>query len=190
MVTDVSSNLSTLTPSLIGVGLIGIGTPKIIKGVAIGLALWASSRSLSTVDVGTVGVGKGFFPLVPPVSSLLPTLQINAVSEKMLGIFTPTFLSGLASGLSFSLATGILSTSHPSVGVGTAIATIAGPPGRLSFLQGFESAGVTGETGKKLAKVIGNSLDTIYATPLITPIPIVGSPSPTGSSGIGVGKIL
>lgn len=189
MVTNVPSNLSTLTPSLIGVGMIGIGTPKIIKGVASGLALWASSRSVSTVDAGTVGVGKGFFPLVPPIS-LLPNLQINTVSEKMLGIFTPTFLSGLASGLSLSLATGFLSTSHPSVGVGVAIATISGPPGRLSFLQGFEGAGVTGETGKKLAKVIGNSLDTIYATPLITPIPIVGSPSPTSSSGFGVGKLL
>lgn len=178
-----------LLSSLAGVGLVGISTPTLAKAIATALVSWGQSRSVSTVDVGTVGVGVGFLPLIVPLPSFYAALLSQAKAQGMDGVFTPLFLAGLSQGTTAFLANGIIATQHPSVGVGTAIATVGGPPSPPICLQAFASLGLTGETSLRLARVLGFSLDAVIpSTPY--PLPIVGSPSPTSTGGSGVGSVL
>lgn len=180
---------SLLLPSLVGVGMLGVGTPKLASAVTQGVIFWASSRSVNTKDVGTSGVGKGL-GLLPVTSSLLyPLLLQESLGAGMLGIFTPVFMIGLSSGLSSFLSLATVQTNHPTVGVGTGIATVTGPPSFASFDLGFQTEGISGESSRRIAQVLGNTFDKVFPS-LPIPLAIVGPSSPNPSSGVGVGKVL
>jgi hypothetical protein len=169
--------------------MIGVGTPKLAAGIVAGTLLWASSRKVSTVDTGTAGAGVGFLPLLVPPPALYVGFLAEASAEDFLGVFTPLFLQGLSVGLSSFLATALIRTSHPGVGVGVGVATVGGPPSRAAYLAGLSSQGVTGPSAQKLASVLGNTMDKILPA-IPYPVPIVGPPSPTATVGTGVGSLL
>lgn len=177
---------SILTTSLTGVGMVGIATPQLANAIASGIASWATTRTVTTVDTGTLGAGKGFLPLAVP--SLYPVLTVQAVAAGMSGTFTPVFLAGLSLGISSFLAQGLISTFHPGIGAGTAIATISGPPSTPIFLTSFEMKGLTGQSALRLARVIGLTFDTTIPTYTYI-VPIVGSPTPTSGVGVGFGTL-
>ncbi len=178
-----------LTPSLFGVGMLGLGTPKLASAIAHGLSLWADTRSVTTADVGTLGAGVGVVPLFVPPPLLLAALTPAFIAEGIYGLLAPLFLTGLSTGMSGALLQGLIQTQHPSVGIGAGAGQIKGPPAVQAFLEAFTEAEMVGEGPTKLAHAIGEALDAVFAAYVI-PTPIVGPPSPLPSAGVGFGRIV
>jgi len=57
------------------------------------------------------------------------------------------------------------------------------------MIAGLKGVGFVGISTEQLANAVGMALDITFAS-LIMAIPIVGSASPTGASGTGIGNIL
>ncbi len=179
----------TITTSLLSSGMIGTATPKFASGVSLGLTTWAHQLVVNTVDVGVVGVGKGFLPFLIPTPMLLTALLVSYAANGQLGVMAPLEATGLATGISLGLAQGALVTTHPTVGTGAGVARISGPPAFSSLMQGFSSVGITGSGASAKANAISSALMVVLQT-LVLPIPIVGPGSITPSSGSGSGNIL
>jgi len=179
-----------LTPNLFSVAHIGIGTPKLALGIAMGVCQFLTSQAKAiTVDVGTFGVGTSIMPLVVPPPLLQGGLYTGFSSMGIIGVFSPLTITGVTNGLVTGLtALALLQTNHPSVGVGSGIARIVGPSAVPAMLQGFSSMGMTGVGSIKLATAIGMALDITFAG-FTLPIPIVGPASPVAGAGSGFGKI-
>lgn len=181
---------AVLLPNLVAVSLAGVGVPKLARGLAIGLSTWTQKISLQTKDAGAVGVGKGV-PL--PVTLPIPLLVVNLVkgftSQGILGLMSPIFITGLANGLAQTYTMALTNTVHPNVGVGVGALQFKAPPAFPDIKLGFDSAGMKGEGSTKLAKAIGEGLDSTFRA-LVLPQPIVGAPGPSPSAGVGFGKII
>jgi hypothetical protein len=179
----------TLTTSLLGSGMIGSATPKFASGVAQGVTLWVKKLSVQTVDAGVAGVGTGLFPFLIPPQLLMANLLAAYVANGQIGPMAPLEAVGLANGLAMGLLTGLIKTTHPTVGAGAGVARISGPPAYSSLMQGFSSVGIKGQGATKKANAISTAL--MLTLQVITlPIPIVGPVGPSPSSGIGSGKIV
>lgn len=179
-----------LTPSLFSAALIGVETPRLASGVATGLVYWVPQVTISTVDAGSAGVGTGVpIPWVVPQPVLFANLSANIPPAGFFGIFTPPLILGLSIGISTAFLQMLLSTTHPTVGVGSGVARFAAPPAATSMVAGFASAGLVGEAAPRLATAIGVALDSTLAS-LVMPVAIVGSVSPSPASGAGTGKII
>ncbi len=180
----------TVAGNLASVALIGTEMPKLATGVATGLSMWVPQVTVSTVDAGSAGVGTGIpIPWVIPQPLLLGLLGANIPSAGIIGLFTPSLVLGLANGLSISFLQMLISTTHPTVGVGSGVAKFVAPPAAGSMVAGFASAGLVGDAAPRLATAIGVSLDSAIAS-LVIPVAIVGSASPSPSTGTGTGKII
>jgi hypothetical protein len=180
----------TVASNLLAAALIGTETPKLAAGVAAGLTYWVPQVTVSTVDAGSAGVGSGVpIPWAVPQPLLFGLLGANIPSAGIIGLFTPSLVLGLANGLATSFLQMLISTTHPTVGVGSGVAKFVAPPAAGSMVAGFSSAGLVGEAAPRLATAIGFSLDAAIAS-LVIPIVIAGSASPSPSTGTGTGKII
>lgn len=178
-----------LIPSLAASLMLGSAMPQLAQGVANGTVFWASQAAVVTsVDVGTLGVGASVAPFIVPPPLLLANLLIAFTAQGMLGPMAPLECTGLSVGISLGLAQAILTGIHPTVGAGAGVAKISGTA-IPSMLLGFASAGLHGPGAIKQATAIGMALDLTFAA-LLLPIPIVGPPSIVPSAGVGTGKIV
>jgi hypothetical protein len=180
----------TLTSSLMAVGLLGTDVSKLATGVGTGLQSWIPTIQVITVDAGTAGAGSNVpSPLLVPQPALLGALQSMIAAAGFAGQSTPQLATGLANGLAQAFLAMLVVTQHPGVGTGTGVATFICPPAAGPMAAGFASASLLGEASPRLAAAIGNALDTVFAS-LVMSVVIVGPASPTASSGSGTGKIL
>jgi hypothetical protein len=180
---------ATITTGIFAGGLVGPAVPKLGSGLGQGIALWVRKLKVITVDVGAVGVGKGLAPLIVPQPLLMVNLLIAYAANDQLGVMAPLEASGIANGLFVGFAQGVISTTHPSVGAGAAVARITGPTAFSSIMQGFSSAGITGQGASKKANAISIALSIVMQT-LVLPVAIVGAGGPSPSSGSGSGSII
>jgi len=186
----VPSIVGALVPNLASVGALGTGVPNLARAIALGLSQWASLVAVTTVDVGTAGVGKNVpLPITVPTPVLYSNLLIGAASQGLAGIFMPSFTLGLTNGLVLSFVQMLINTQHPGVGVGAGVAKFIGPPAGLSMIAGFQQAGLNGSSAVKKALAIGTGLDLTFAV-LFLPVVIVGPPSIFPGAGVGFGKII
>jgi len=180
---------SVLIPNLASTGNIGTGMPQLATGIGTGLSLWTPTIRVATVDVGTAGVGVGSLPLVVPQPALYGFLIESMAATAQLGPLGPLFQLGLANGLVAAFVQGLILTTHPSVGTGSAVARFFAPPASVPMVQGFSMVGMVGSGPVKFATAIGLALSKTFAA-LTLPMPIVGSASTSGSSGLGSGGII
>lgn len=178
-----------LTANLVASGMLGTGVPKLSLGIATGLQLWTPTITVTTIDAGTLGVGVGTLPCIVAQPVLYGFLLESFASMGLMGPMCPLFCLGLSTGITLSYVQGIVTTTHPTVGVGTATAKFVPSPAPPMMIQGFAAVGSTGDGPTRTATAIGLALMKTFSS-LVLPMPIVGSPSPSGSSGVGTGKIL
>lgn len=179
-----------LVPALVGTGMLGSNVPQLALGVGIGVTLWTKALTVATVDGGTLGVGAGILPCVIPPPLLIGGMLTGFPSAAISGVSSPLLATGLGVGLATAFATqGLITTVHPTVGVGTGVCTFPGPSAVPFMIEGLTSAGLTGSNVTQLATGIGMGLDIGFAA-FTVPIPIVGTPSPVSSAGTGTGKIV
>lgn len=179
--------------SLAGVGMIGSGSSMLSLGLTNALCTYGkTSMNVSTIDVGTLGAGKGvgigvFVPQPVLLSALLATLPAFGI----FGISMPQLALGISTGYSLALSSAIVNTFHPSVGVGTGKLQIM--PNTVAaisvFTQMFLAAGMTGPSVVPLATAVAKALDATLPLALGAVV-IGGSPSIVPSAGSGFGKLL
>lgn len=179
---------AAITPALAAAGGAGQGAPQFANGLAIGICMWVPQITVSTVDTGTLGVGAGSAPLLVGSETLGLNMLAGFASFNMIGTMGPTIATGLANGLALAFGQGLVVTTHPSVGVGSAVAKFFAPPAAPVLVAGFAAAALNGQSLTQLAGAIGQALDVTFAS-LVMPIPVVGAASPTAGGGSGVGKI-
>jgi len=180
---------ATITGAIFAGGLIGPAVPQLGSGIGQGIALWVQKLKVVTVDAGVVGAGKGLAPLIIPQPLIMTNLLIAYAANGQLGVMAPLEAVAIANGLFIGFSQGVISTTHPSVGAGAAIARITGPPAFSSLMQGFSSAGITGQGASKKANAISLALSLAIQT-LVLPVAIVGAGGPSPSSGTGQGSII
>lgn len=182
--------MGVLIPNFFSVAMIGTGVPKYARGVALGLQQWVPQVRVTTADTGTAGVGKNVpLPLVVPQQVLYGNLLAGMVAQKQVGVFMPQFIAGLANGLVQCFAQVVISTTHPSVGVGGGVAKFSAPPAAQSMISGFAQAGMVGDQAIKKACALATGLDRTFAI-LVMSIVIAGPPSPSPSAGSGFGNLI
>lgn len=175
--------------SLASVGNTGIAAPLLAAGVGNGVSTWTPQIVVMTVDVGSAGAGSGGpIPVVVP-GSLVGTMTGSFVSFGIKGIAAPQMATAIANALIQAFLQGVIKTTHAGVGVGAGVATFRAPPAGPLMVAGFKSAGLNGTFAEPLALAVGSALDTTFAS-LVIPVQIVGSASPTGASGTGLGQII
>jgi hypothetical protein len=180
---------ATITGGLLSAGMLGIAVPQLAAGIANGVSIWLPTVTVMTVDAGVLGAGVGVLPFVVPLPLVLSSLMTAYAANGQLGVMAPLEASGLANGLVLGFLQGLIVTTHPGVGVGVGVARLLGPPAFPSLMQGFASAGITGQGAVLKANAISMAFDMIFAV-YVTPIPIVGSVSPFPAGGAGFGNIL
>jgi hypothetical protein len=171
------------------VGLLGTAVPKLASGLALGAAQWVQQLTVQTVDTGTLGVGKGTGIFAVPSPALISALLAAYAVNNHRGSMSPLEATGIGNGLSTGFAQGLLTTAHPSVGVGGGAAKIVCPPAFPSLMQGFSSVGITGQVASLKASAISSAL-LIVIQALVLPVVIAGSASQFASGGSGFGKII
>jgi hypothetical protein len=180
---------AAVTVGIFSGGLIGPSVPQLGSGIGQGIALWVKQLKVITVDTGAIGAGKGLGPLVIPQPLLLGSLLMTYATNGQLGVMAPLEALGITNGLIVGFSQGLVSTTHPSVGAGAAVARVIGPPAFSSLMQGFSSAGITGSGAVKKANAISMALTIVLQT-LALPIAIAGAAGPSPSSGSGFGSII
>lgn len=182
--------MATLVPNLVSCAMLGVGVPRLARGLGIGLSTWTPTIVISTTDVGSAGVGKG----VPvPIALVQPVLYGNLLAgmraQNLVGVLAPAFVMGLANGLVALYLQGFTNTVHAAVGVGAGVATFRPPAAFPAINAGFAAVGITNGVATRLARALSSGLETTFRG-LALPQPIVGSVSPATASGRGFGSIL
>jgi len=170
-------------------GMLGLAVPMAAAGIANGLCQWIPQLVVQTVDVGFLGAGTGFVPFAVPPPLLTSNLLIAYAAHGLVGPMAPLEAVGLANGLAAGFLQGLIMTTHPGIGTGTALARVLGPPAFPSLMLGFASAGITGQIAPLKASAISSAL-LVCLQVFQVPVPIVGSPSPFTGGGVGIGKIV
>lgn len=182
-----------LTGAIIGglssVGFTGTGMPKLAQGIANGLFNWIRSLQVITVDAGTLGAGTGILPWFVPTPLITSNMLAAYAAVGHIGSMAPREATGLGTGLGIGFAQGVMQTTHPTVGVGTGVAKVVGGPALPFLLTGFSGVDIKGTAAVQKASAISIALTNVLAV-FTLPIPIVGAPTPAGSSGVGQGRIL
>lgn len=165
----------------------GSDLSKLMLGIGIGVQQWVLATIVQTQDVGTAGAGTGGpFPVLAPA---LTGNVISGVTSVFSGTDAASLAAGIGGGIQTALQSGLIQTTHAGVGTGTGIVRFQAPSA-VGFIQaGLAAAGITGTYAGTLAAGVGQGLDRTWQT-FITSIPIVGSVSPSGASGVGIGKIV
>jgi len=179
-----------LTPNLLAVGMLGVGTPSLAQGVGIGLSTWTPKVAVESIDVGTLGAGKGVpIPVLIPPPVILTNLTIGFTAQGILGLLAPAFIAGLSNGLVQLYATALTNTTHVGVGVGSGVARFVPPPAFNDIKAGLEAVGANGDGAVKFSKALAQALESTFRT-LILPQPIVGPPNIVPGVGKGFGTIF
>lgn len=181
-----------VVPNLISTGNLGMDVPKLSMGIAIGVCQFLTAEAkVTSIDVGTLGVGSTIFPMIVPQPLLQGALLSSFAANNLLGVKAPLFIAGLTTGLITgwtSLA--LLQITHPTVGLGTGVVKIVASTAVPAMIQGFSAMGMTGAGPTQFAQAIGQALDTTFASFTQLGVPIVGSASPIGGSGVGLGTVI
>lgn len=180
--------IAAVVPNLVATLHLGTGVPKLAAGIANGIMAWAPKVRATTVDTGTLGLGRGTALLVVPPTVLVPALTAGFASQGILGVFSPLTITGLSNGLSLAFAQGQILTKHPSVGTGAGIVKLAPPPATPDMISGFASVSMSGDGSRKIATAIGIALTTVFSA-LVLPTVIAGAGSTTAGGGVGFGGI-
>jgi len=180
---------AVIAPNLLAVGMLGTAMPQFALGVGTGLSLWAPTVTVTSIDVGTLGVGTGLGPVLIPPPLLLANLLISFTATGIMGVMAPLKALGLSNGISLALAQGVVQTINPIIGAGAGIAKFIPPPAIPQMIAGFAAVGMTGTSIVQMATAIGMALMQTFAV-YVTPIVIVGAGSPTAGGGIGSGSIV
>ena len=179
-----------ILPNLLGVSLIGVGTPQLALALGVGVSTWTAKIAIQTVDVGTLGVGKGIpIPILIPPQILLLNLTLGFTAQGILGMMAPLLIQGISTGLSQAYLTALTNTVHAGVGLGAGVATFKAPPAFPDLKIGFDPVGATGEGAPKACRAIAQALESTFST-LILPQPIAGPPSIVPGAGSGFGSIV
>ncbi len=158
--------------------------------MANGLAVWVPKIVVQTIDSGSLGVGSGGpMPLIVPSPLLYANLLTGSGSFGILGPMDPLLELGLANGLMTAFAGMLVKTTHPGVGLGSAVARFQAGPAIPDMIAGFSAAGMVGDGPVKKASAVGMAFDITFAS-LVMPVPILGAPSPSGGAGVGFGQII
>jgi hypothetical protein len=181
---------AVLIPSLLGSGNIGIAVPQLALGVANGVCAFTQSATVVSADVGVLGTGASSFPVNIPQALILASLLTGFAAAQVVGPMAPLLVAGLTAGLSSGFPQGLFVVAHAGVGVGTGITKVIGSGSAVApMIAGFASAGMMGSGATKQATAIGIALDIIFGS-FVIPLPILGSPSTSPGTGVGVGKIV
>jgi hypothetical protein len=182
--------MATLIPNLVSCAMLGVGVPKLARGLGIGLSTWTPTISISTTDAGSAGVGKGVpVPIIIVQPVLYANLLLGMRDQKLLGVLAPAFIMGLTNGLVALYAQGFTNTAHVGVGTGAGVATFRPPPAFSHIRAGFAAVGMSSDTNAKFARALSQGLEKTFRA-LVLPQPIVGSASPVAAAGRGFGTIL
>lgn len=189
--TAIPANTAILAANL-AVSCHGISVPQLALGVANGLAQYASSGLIVlTVDTGVLGAGKGTgigMILPPPV--LISSLIASFAGAIIIGPFSAPVATCIGIGISQILATAIINTVNPTVGVGAGVATLIPNPvvSIPIFIAAFKAAGLLGIASITMATAVAVGLDSALPTAKGV-IVIAGSPSIISSAGAGTGLL-
>jgi hypothetical protein len=180
---------AVLVPALVASAQVGIAVPQFALGVANGVATFAQTATVTSVDVGTLGAGVTAVPLVVPQPLLLANMLAGFAATSTLGPMAPLLALGLANGLSIGFLQGIVTLAHAGVGAGAGVAKVVGAGAIPAMIAGFASVGMTQPGSVKMATAIGTAL-TLTFTTFVMPVPILGPPSISPGAGAGFGKIV
>lgn len=181
--------VGAIVSNLVATAHLGMGVPKLATGIANGVMTWIPKVRAQSVDVGSLGVGRGVGALVVPSPALIAALTAGFTAQGILGVYAPLTISGLGNGLSLAFAQGQILTTHASVGVGTGVVKLLPPPATMDMISGFASVEMTGEGSRRFATAIGTALTTVFAG-LLLPTMIAGTGSTSAGGGTGFGGIL
>ncbi len=170
-------------------GMAGSAAPRFALGIATGIVTWVPTISVQTLDTGTAGLGTGVIPLVIPQPALLAAILEAFASQAILGVLGPAFAAGLSLGLFATFSQGTITTTHPSVGTGAGVARLTASPPLVQLQQGLAGQVVLGVGGQRIAAALSTALSTVFNA-FTVPVAIIGSASPTASTGVGVGTII
>jgi hypothetical protein len=189
---DVVTTLPVFQGFLSSGGAAGPGSGQIAGGLAAGLFQYLTSAVvLTTVDVGTLGVGTGFGQglFLEPVS-FTASLQGIALSHGLAGSFAPGLCSAISLGLCSALSAASVFTTHPLVGAGAGkVQIIPVGIGPAVFSSAMLAAGLTGPSAPSLGDAVGLALDSSIAS-VLGAVAISGPPNVYPSSGSGFGRIV
>lgn len=179
--------------ALLSAGLVGVSSNQLALGLTNALCVYGkTAMNVTTVDVGTVGVGKGtgfgVFLVQPAFATTLAGfLPANGIA----GLSMPQIVAGVSVGYTAALATAVINTIHPSVGAGSGKLQIL--PNTVVavgiFMEAFLSSGMTGLMLAPLSVALANSLDIALAS-AVGVVTITGPSASAPSSGLGTGKLI
>jgi len=179
--------------SLLSAGIVGTGSSQLCLGLTNALCTYSKSAMVvTTIDVGTLGVGKGIGAgVILPQPVLAAALAANLPANMVAGLSVPQLVLGISTGYSMALMTAIINTMHPSVGVGSGKLQIY--PNTAAaigiFTSAFLAAGMTGPSVVPLATAVARSLDAVLPT-AIGVVVIAGPPNIVPGAGVGSGKLV
>ena len=190
---DPISVFAIMQSSLLGAGLLGVANSQLALGLTNALSVYGQTTMVvTTIDVGTAGVGKGTGAgVVLPIPTLLSSFSVSLPSAGIAGLSMPQLALGISTGYSTALASAIINTVHPSVGVGSGKLQIV--PNTLvaiqTFITAFLSAGLTGIMAVPLATAVATGLDAVLPS-AVGVVAITGPPSSVSAAGAGSGKLV
>jgi len=179
----------SLMTGLLSAGDIGIAVPQLALGLATGTFQWLQASQITSVDVGTLGVGAGTGPFLVPSSVLLPALLAGFSSAGILGVMSSPTAVGLAQGFSLGFLQGLIITVNTGVGLGTGIAKLVPVPAFPFIQAGLTSAGCVGISAVQFATAITTAFSQVFGS-LVFPIVVAGPPSIIPGGGAGIGKVI
>ena len=180
-----------LAPNLVATGNLGVAVPTLALGIASGVCQYLTSAVVNSVDVGTAGVGTTLFPLIVPSPLIQSSILSGFAAMGIMGIAAPALILGLSTGISTGLsALALLQINHPGVGVGAGVVRLTAATAVPFMINGMASVSMSGAGPTKVATALGIGLDLTFASFVQLAVPIVGSPSPVASSGVGLGTVI
>jgi hypothetical protein len=177
-------------------GLLGTSTAQLANALSQGICLnLLATAQVTTVDSGTAGAGVGASKVIGiNPGALIPMMIGQFASQGMLGTMSVALAAAISNGFcTWFLASNQTQTVHSGVGAGVGQGTVVGlsPSGMANMIKGMMAAnGLLGTYSPKLADAIGNAIVPHVMSMGVVITPIVGPPSPSGSSGTGTGKVL
>lgn len=180
---------AAIVAGLAGVSFTGQDVPRLAQGLGNGLLAWMGALTVVTTDTGSGGVGTGFLPWVISSQLITTNLLTSYPGNGHSGSLAPLEATGLGIGFSTGFAQAAIVSQHPTVGTGAAIARVIPNPSFTYLIQGLSGVGITGVGASQKASAISQALLTVLAVSTWS-VPIVGSASPSATSGVGVGRIL
>lgn len=185
-----ASSVSIVASQMSSVGMGGSGVAQMALAVGNGMTLALRAVTVTTADVGTVGVGAGTgVPFLEP-NAATSFFSIGLASSGVSGPSSVQLALAYGASLSLIVSTATSVTVHPAVGTGAGVMTVI-PSGTATsiFLGALSSSGMTGAFVANLANALGSAFE--MCMPIITgPVAIVGPPSVIPISGIGTGVFL